>query len=149
MKPIAKYGLGLSIALVGAYSLWIVLPAVVVKITCSTERVREISLSNLRFEPEDTSCDVLAKDEAIRVYVRDTVLDKGWFFAKWRNERTLLLRYDPGVPDNAIPSITRPNQSTILISIPEVSSIEYQSSYWENTSINYEIGKVDYPSSPK
>jgi hypothetical protein len=46
----------------------------VTQITCSTEKVKEDNLSNLRFEVEDTSCDVTAKDEAIRIYVKDTTI---------------------------------------------------------------------------
>jgi len=98
----------------------------VTQITCSTERVKEDNLSNLRFEVEDTSCDVLAKDETISIYAKDTTLDGRWFFSKWRNKRTLLFTYDPGRPDVPPPSISRRSQSTILISIPAVSQVIYE-----------------------
>jgi hypothetical protein len=103
----------------------------------------------LKFEVTYLSCDTLAKDEAIRVYAETTTSDRAWFFEKWRHQRTLLFRYDPGRPDSPLPSITRPNPSTILISIPEVSSIDEQNHKWSNMTINYQIGRVDYPSLPK
>jgi hypothetical protein len=135
--------------LIALYPLWRAFRASVTHISCSTEKVKEVNLSNLTFEVEDTSCDDLAKDEAIGVYVKDTASDRGWFFPKWRNQRTLLFRYDPGRWNNPLPAITRLSQSTILISIPEVSSIDYQSRKWANMSVNYQMGQVDYPAAPK
>ena len=126
MNPSLRYAITTVIALLAIYSSWMAFGYSVTQITCSTERVKEDNLSNLRFEVEDTSCDVLAKDEAIRIYVKDTTLDGRWFFSKWRNKRTLLFTYDPGRPDVPPPSISRRSQSTILISIPDVSQVIYE-----------------------
>jgi hypothetical protein len=137
------------IVLIAIFVIWTVFRTSVSSMMCSRSNVKDIELSSLRFEIEDMNCDGLAKDDAIRVYAKDTALNGRWFFSKWRNQRTLLFRYDPGRPDNPLPSITRPNSSTILISVPEVSSIEYQNRNWANMSVHYEIGRVDFPSTSK
>lgn len=115
----------------------------------STELVKVEDVSGIRFEVEDTSNDTFAKDEAVSVYAKRSVSDGMWFFPSWRNRRTLIFRYDPGRPDNPLPLITHPSQTTILISVPEVSSIIFQNQTWENISVSYEIGKVDYPAAMK
>jgi len=113
---------------------------------CISEQLKTIpDMSGAKVEIVYTNCDTLAKQEDVSVYFSPAVHGEKPWFAKWTNERTLVFRYDPGRPDNPLPSITRPSQSTILISIPEVSSISYQNRKWKSISINYEIGKVDYP----
>lgn len=145
MKLIVRKTVTLIIVLIAIYFLSTTSLNSVRSSTCSTEKVEEVNLSNLRFQIEDTSCDGLAKDEAIRVYIKDMASDEGSIFSRWTNQRTLLFRYDPGRWDNPLPFITRPSQSTILISIPEVSSIDYQNRKWENMCVNYDIRRVDYP----
>jgi hypothetical protein len=113
------------------------------------EKLKIEELSGLRFEVTYLSCDTLGKDEAIRVYAETTASDRAWFFRNWRNQRTLLFRYDPEKSDSPQPTITRPSQSTLLISIPEVSSISYQNRKWANLAINYDIGRVEYPAPSK
>ena len=113
---------------------------------CLTEtKLKTEDPAGFIFEVEYSNCDTLAKDEAIRVYARKVTPKRVWTFPGWQNKRTLLFRYDPGRWDNPLPSITRPSGSTILISIPEVSSIEYRNRKWEIMNINYAIGRVDYP----
>jgi len=120
------------------------------RMVCGTEeKLRVEELSGLRFEVTYLSCDTLAKDEAIRVYAETTAPDRAWFFRNWRNQRTLLFRYDPEREDSPLPIITRPSQSTIRISIPEVSSVSYQNRKWANMSVDYDIGRVDYPTVSK
>ncbi len=119
------------------------------RMACGTEeKLKVVELSGLRFEVTYLSCDTLAKDEAIRVYAETTAPDRAWFFPSWRNQRTLLFRYDPEKDNSPLPIITRPSPSTILISVPEVSSISYQNREWAKMSINYSIGRVEYPTSP-
>ena len=96
-----------------------------------------------------TNCDTLAKDESISVYFSRSAVKKDSWFARWRNQRALVFRYDPGRYDDPLPSITRPSLSTILISVPEVSSILYQSQKWQDVSVGYQIGKVYYPATSK
>ena len=106
-------------------------------------------LSGATFEIIYTNCDTLAKDEAISVFISQSAVSRDSWFAKWRSRRSLVFRYDPGRPDNPLPRITNPSRSTILISVPEVSSIIYQNQRWQDMSIEYAIGKVDYPKKPK
>ena len=149
MKPIVRKAITVILVVIAIYSIWTAFRTALNRITCSATNVEVVNLSSLRFEVEDTRCDGLAKDEAIRVYVNDFELHGGWIFSKWRNKRTLLFDYDPGRWDNPLPSITRPNPSTILISIPEVSSIHYQSRKWADITVNYHIGQVEYPEPSK
>jgi hypothetical protein len=119
------------------------------RMACGTEEKLKVEeLPGLKFEVTYLSCDVLAKDEAIRVYAETTAPDRAWFFPGWRNQRTLLFSYDPENESGPLPTITRQSPSTILISVPEVSSISYQSRKWAKMSIDYSIGRVEYPSSP-
>jgi hypothetical protein len=148
VKHVARYAVSVVLALGLIYGGWLAIRSAIRRMSCGSEETLKVEeLSGLRFEVTHLSCDTLAKDEAIRVYVKDTALDGGWFFSKWRNQRTLLFRYDPGRWDNPLPSIARPTQSTILISVPEISSIDYQNRKWANMSVNYQIGRVDFPAS--
>ena len=116
------------------------------RFTCQAEeRLKVDDLSGFRFEVEYKNCDTLAKEESISVYATKIASEGSGFLSKWRDQRTLLFRYDPGRWDNPLPAVTRPSRSEILISIPEVSSIGYQNHKWEKMSVNYAIDRVDYP----
>jgi hypothetical protein len=117
---------------------------------CISEQLQTVpNLSGTRIEIVYTNCDILAKSEAISVYFsRATAQGESWL-ARWMNRRTLVFRYDPGRPDNPLPSVTHPSKSKILISVPEVSSVAYQNRIWRDISIEYAIGKVYYPMKPK
>lgn len=146
MKKSAKFGITLIVILVTMYFGWIGIGRGLKRMTCgSEERLKVEELSGVRIEVTYLSCDTLAKDEAIRVYAERMAFDGAWF-PKWRNKRTLLFRYDPAREDSPLPTIVRTSQSTILISIPEVSSISQESREWAGMSVKYDIGKIDYPS---
>ena len=99
-------------------------------------------MAGLRFEVVYTNCDTLAKGEAVRVYVEKDTSKKTWL-GRPKNERSLLFWYDPGGKASIeIPSITLPSPSTILISVPEVSSIAYQNAKWHEMSVKYDVGRV-------
>lgn len=117
---------------------------------CLTEeRLKIDDHYGFAYEVVYENCDTIAKQEDISVYAKKAV-PKGYHGSSGsEDQRTLLFRYDPGRYDNPLPTITRPSQSTILISIPKVSSIIYQNRKWENMSVNYEIGQVDYPATTK
>jgi hypothetical protein len=120
------------------------------RFTCQAEeRLKIDDPAGFRLEVEYKSCDTLAKEESISVYATKGPFKSAGLFSRWRDQRTLLFRYDPGRWDNPLPSITRPSQSEILIAVPEVSSIEYQNRGWEKMSVNYAIGRVDYPTASK
>jgi hypothetical protein len=117
---------------------------------CTSEQLKTIpDLSGTRVDIIYTNCDTLAKQEDVSVYFSPATMEGKSWFAKWTNRRTLIFRYDPGRPDNPLPSIKHLSQSTMLISIPEVSSIFHQNRKWANMSVNYDIGRVDYPAASK
>jgi len=107
------------------------------------------NLSGTKIEIVYVNCDTLAKDEAINIYFSPANTQTGSWFAKGQSRRALVFSYDPGRPDNSVPSITHPADSAILISIPEVSSVSRQDRSWRGMSIEYAIGKVDYAANPK
>jgi hypothetical protein len=150
LKKTARYASRAILALGLIVATCLAIKFGITRMACGKEEKLKVEeLAGLRFEVTYLSCDTLAKDGAIRVYVQTTASDRPWFFRNWRNKRTLLFRYDTERDDSPLPIITRPSQSTILISIPEVSSIGYQNREWEKMSINYAIGRVDYPSTSK
>jgi len=150
LKKSARYTLITFVAFGLMGALYLALGFGINRMACGKEdNLKVEELSGVRFEVTYLSCDTIAKDEAVRVYAETIVPDRAWFFAKWRNRRTLLFRYDPESDSSPLPTITRPSQSTILISIPEVSSISYQNRNWANMNVNYDIGRVQYPSGSK
>ncbi len=59
--------------------------------------------------------------------------------------RTLLFKYSPTSYHLPLPTIEVPDQRTIIIAIPIVSSVYAQLHTWNNHSIQYDIGHIDYP----
>jgi hypothetical protein len=103
------------------------------------------NLSGGDFEITYTNCDTLAKEEFVSVYVSKAGGNKTSLFARWLNKRTLLFQYDPGMWNSPLPLVRASGQNRILISIPKVSSVIFQSRSWENFPVDYEIGHIDYP----
>jgi hypothetical protein len=115
---------------------------------CISEDMKTIpDLSGVKVEVVYTNCDTLAKEESIDIYF-SRVSRESWF-ANWRNHRALVFSYDPGRSDRPLPSVARPSDSSIVISVPEISSVIHQSRDWQDVSITYKLGKVDYPANPK
>ena len=48
-------------------------------------------------------------------------------------------------PDRLLPTIEVPNPQTIIVIIPIVSSVYFELDSWNNHSIKYNIGHIDYP----
>ena len=136
---------GFALAICTACAMLTVSAHLIRRNACSGEVLKVLEVSGIKFQVESSSCDVLAKDEAVSVYAMAATKRGIWPFSGWGNQKTLLFRYDPGRDDNPLPTITRPSQSIIRISIPEVSSVAVQNRKWGNMSISYEIGKVYYP----
>jgi len=146
VKRTTKYIIGAAVVLAGIFGTGVAMRSVLFRMACITEdRLKIENLSGVSFEIIYTSCDTLAKEENISVFARKTDPMGAGIFSRWRNKRTLLFSYDPSKPDGPLPSITRPSQSTILISIPEVSSILDQTHEWANITVNYDIGRVYNP----
>jgi hypothetical protein len=101
---------------------------------CLTETRQRISdLSDFSFEISETSCDTLAKDDAISVFAT----------RPGHTEKVLLLKYDPG-PD-VLPTIRVTPSHEISIAISAVSSIFSQRDELDGFPIRYDIGVVRYP----
>jgi hypothetical protein len=110
---------------------------------CISEELMNISdLDGVKVEVIYTNCDTLAKEETVEVYFSRAAVKGDSWYARWRSHRTVVFSYDPTRWDSQLPSITHPSPSTILISIPAVSSVQYKSRKWQDLSINYAIGKV-------
>ena len=145
-----RYGIRLVVAIAAIYGAYLAVQFLRYHFTCTTEeRLKIENLSGVSFEVVDTACDTLAKEEAIEIYARRAHPKGIRIFSGLWDRRTLLFRYDPGNPDTPLPSITRPSQSTILISIPDVASVLEQKHEWSNMSVKYDIGRVDYPAASK
>jgi len=109
-----------------------------------TEDLKTIpSLAGVRFEVTYTNCDVIAKEDSVTVYASKAVAGGEPLFARWSNPKVPIFVYVPGRSET--PSIEASGESTVLISIPNVSSIYSQSSQWRNVRINYHIGHIFYP----
>jgi len=112
----------------------------------SEERMTIPDLSGTKIEVVYTNCDTLVKTESISIYFSQAKRPSG---QRGRDHRALVFSYDPMRYNSPLPSITRPSRSTILISIPEVSSVLHQSRNWEDVSVAYNLGRVVYPSNLK
>jgi hypothetical protein len=109
---------------------------------CLTEARENIHDSaGVDFRVEYTSCDTLAKDEAIRVFAERPVDIP--VLGKWLKKKTLLFRYDP--EEDLNPTITIPQSGRVVIAVPRLSSIAMQKRHWNGWQIDYEIGHIDYP----
>jgi len=149
MRLSSKYNLAVAVA-IGIICAIIAIRSLIIRASCTTEeKIKIENLSGVSIEVTDTFCDTIAKDENIRVYVRKVDSKGAGLLSRWRNRRALLFRYDPGSYDNPLPSVTRPSQSMISISIPIVGEIIEQRYQWENIAINYHIGRVINPGPTK
>jgi len=109
---------------------------------CNVEVLAKPTVRDTRFEIVDVSCDTLAKDESVRVYV--LIPRRSWFGGS-RDEGKLLFSYDPGGPQNSLPQIRAASDEALTTSIPWISSISYKTDQWNGKPILYEIGRIDYP----
>ncbi len=132
-------------ALGAAYLILVAVGQVTWPGACLTEDLTAIpNLSGMKVEATYTNCDTFAKEEVVSVYISRAVAPGEPFLARWRSQRTLIFRYDPGRPDNPPPSITANGRGRILISIPEVSSVLLETKKWQDISVDYNIGHIDY-----
>jgi hypothetical protein len=151
VKRTARYVYSIVLAVGGVVAICIAIWFVGNRIACKTEaRLKIEDPAGLNFEIEETTCATLVTEKVINVYARKADR-KGsiWIFIPWINQRTLIFRYRPERENSPFPAITHPSRSTLLISIPEVSSIDYRNLRWANMSINYDIGRVYYPAESK
>lgn len=149
LKALSFADLGIVVVLGAGYAI-LRLAGIIDPAFCISEDLQPVPrLSEAKVEIVYTNCDTLAKDEAISVYFSRPTVQGESRVSTWLNRRTLIFRYDPGRSDNPSPSITHSSKSTILISVPEVSSVIYQNRAWRGMSIEYAIGKVYCPPNPQ
>jgi hypothetical protein len=110
----------------------------------SEDRTTISNLSGMEFKIVYTNCDTLTKEEDISVYVSRAANNRKSLLSRWSNRHTLLFRYDPGNYDSALPSIRASDGDKILISIPRVSSVSLQRGKWQNVSVDYKIGYIEF-----
>ncbi|HEY0307014.1 MAG TPA: hypothetical protein VGB94_02535 [Acidobacteriaceae bacterium] len=96
-------------------------------------------------EVTDNTFDGISKDEWISVYASRTRVGNKSLLYKWHQHRTEIFRYDPGRWDNPLPSIVATGPNSILISIPEVSSVTIKNKDADGLHVAYDIGHIDYP----
>jgi hypothetical protein len=101
------------------------------------------NVSGWDLEIEQTSCDLVTREEAISVYASTHVPPGSR--TKWFARRTLLFRYDPESADDLLPSFEATGPDKILISVPAVSSISVENRILGKTTVNYQIGRVFEP----
>lgn len=115
----------------------------VISATEFTETKMKITnLTGADIEVTDTQVDAIAHYEYVSVYIHQTGESK---FAELFHRRTLLFQYDPWSYDSPLPSISSPGPGNIQISVPKVSSIFFKKGNWENLTVDYKIGSVEYP----
>lgn len=119
--------------------------ALVVKSVCTTETRMKTSLPAADIEVVYLSCDTIAKQDSIDVYVLKAGTNKQSLLIRWLYKKTLVFRYDPAVEDGPLPVIRASGRDRIVIEVPRVSSVLVKAKSWRNVSIDYEIGKTDYP----
>jgi hypothetical protein len=107
----------------------------------SEERMTIPNLSGMEFKIIYTVCDI----DEVSVYARRAAVKGESFLGRWLNRRTLLFRYDAGRWDDPPPSIRPSGNDRILISIPRVSQVYFQSRKWRNVIIDYDVGQIDNP----
>jgi hypothetical protein len=104
--------------------------------SCTWKTLEKFSnLSGFDFEVSYKDCDIIATPVWIDVFVT-----KGSHTPK-----TLLLEYVP--VGQGLPAIELVGANAVRMSVPRISSLSYRKDSWENLSIDYDIGIVDYPTS--
>ena len=111
---------------------------------CTEETLRKETLKNEDVEVIYTSCDTLAKDESISVYLLKSGSNNRSGPMRWLNRKTLVFKYDPAMVDAPLPVVQEGNDGAISISVARVSSVMVQGQTWKEQPVHYEIGQIDY-----
>lgn len=131
VRRVIGYGLTALILLTAAF-----LTAQYFWDVCITEsRGKITNLSGYDFEISETNCDLIAKDDAVSVLVSRT----------GQTKQTPVFKFGPAREVRPIIKLIDPH--TIQISIAWVSDVYFKNDKWEDLSIEYDIGRIDYPSS--
>jgi hypothetical protein len=101
------------------------------------------NVSGWDLEIAHTSCEILTKHEAISVYAAPYQAPGSR--RRWFRKRILVFRYAPAAPDDLLPTFEATARDRILISIPAAESISVQNHLLGQTTVNYQIGRIDNP----
>ncbi len=146
VRKVLVYGVGIAVALGLVYVILVVIGAIPNGASFTVELMSIPNLSGMEFKVIYSSrARLFVTDHAISIYARRAALEEESLFAKWLNRQTLLFRYDPGSDTYHLPTINASGNDRILISIPTVSSVLFQNRKWRNVSIDYDIGRIEYP----
>ena len=148
IRKVFVYGLGIAVALGVVYVILVVIGAIPNGASFTNDLMTVPNLSGMEFKIIYTGrAHLFVTDYAISIYVRRAAVKGESLLARWSNRQTLLLSYDPvgSGYDGPLPSIEVHGNDKILISIPRVSQVFFQSRKWQNASIDYNIGHIDYP----
>jgi hypothetical protein len=146
-KKVFVYCAGVAVVLGAAYVILVATGTIYLPGARYTEEMMTIpNLSGMEFKIIYTSrAKLFVTDYAISVYVRRAAVKGESLLARWSNRQTLLFRYDPERYESPLPSIKASGNDGILISIPDISSVLIQSRKWQNVTVDYNIGHIDYP----
>ncbi len=92
------------------------------------------NISGADFEISETSCSTLGEDSSVSVFASRPA----------QNRKALLFKYGPA-GQNPFPVIRSIDQHTVQISVPRLSDVIFQSERWDDLSVIYDIGNIDYP----
>lgn len=138
LRVLLKYAIFVFLGLAFIYSLPIVLPGLLFwQPMCITETRGKITdIPGYEFEFSETSCDVIAKDDAVSV-LASRVGSK---------MQTPVFKYDPY--RTLIPKIESTGEHSVKISIPDIAEEFFRKEKFQDLSIQYDIGMVLYPDKP-
>jgi hypothetical protein len=105
------------------------------------------NISGVKFEAVYENCDTITKTESVLVHASRVPTDGDSMLLRWANRRTLGFAYDPAGTMNSHglydpPVVSLSSNNGFLISVPEVSSISFQSRGWKDRPVNYAIGRI-------
>jgi hypothetical protein len=99
---------------------------------CDTESRGSLTdVAGYDFQFSETACDVVAKDDAITVFISKT----------GESARTPIFKYDPGA--DALPTITAIDRRTVQVSLERVSSVFFRRYAYGDLAISYDIRRID------
>ena len=133
-KLILKILLGIISSVALFCILWfpITWPLLLMWLTaCSTTQDTTFNLSGFDIHITETLCSTIAKDAAVRVFISKT----------GERKQDLLFRYSP---TDYLPTVRFSDPHTLLVSVPEVSSINFRRYAWNGLLIEYDIGIIIY-----
>jgi hypothetical protein len=106
--------------------------------TCIAEQRKVVTnLHGIDFEVTETNCDVLAKDDVMRVLVSKT----------GGRRKVSILEFDP-VGWAPLPQFSVSDDGKITVAVEKMGAVLKQQDEWNGISIHYKIGHIYDPITP-